>query len=170
MPIDYDSTPAATHRAAAHLRRRSPLLAIPLILAAGLGFAYWHFTTLHVDEPSGYSSPSKVRQYTSLPPPPQAAHIRTAGLSLGMVYSHYVRFEAPVDVCVAYVKQLSPGTAMTAERPDALDAILQKDRPRFHDLSWFDLPSATQLLAANIPGGFVAVDTVRGVFYFWKGF
>src|SRR5262249_53809873 len=104
-----------------------------------------------------------------VPVPAQAAHIKTAGFSQGMVFSHYVRFEAPVDVCLAYAKQVAHGAELTPESPDVLDSIIRKDRPRFRDLSWFDLAGAGDLIGAH-PGVFVWVDRARGVFYFFDGF
>src|SRR5205814_5957766 len=137
------SSRSLPQRACSFVRRRWPLLVVPLIIVAGLWVALRRFNSLRVDEPTGYSAASKVEGYTGVPVPAQSVHIKTAGFSKGMIFSHYVRFEAPVEVCLAYAKQVARGAELTPASPDAMDSILAMNRPRFRDLSWFDLPSAS---------------------------
>jgi hypothetical protein len=65
-------------------------------------------------------------------------------------------------VCLAYAKQVARGAELTPASPDEIDSMLAMNRPRFRDLSWFDLPGASDLVGAHA-GVFVWVDRARGV-------
>src|SRR4051812_29697918 len=101
LPLNY-RTDLSTGGSIRQFASRWWPLWIPVLVAAAISLGVWRFFSLHVEEPQGYSSAGTVKKYTGILPPPQASHIQTAGFSEGMVFSHYVRFEAPVDVCTAY--------------------------------------------------------------------
>lgn len=152
------------------LRRWWPLLLVPVVLLAGICWAGWSFLRLQVNDPIGNSSPAIVQEYTGVAPPPEASNIRTAGHSKGMIWSHYVRFEAPVPVCLAYAQKVVHGNPLTTNFTQLTDGVIQNDRRLLLNMNWFDLPNATNLVGADSEGSTVWVDQDRGVFYFFAGF
>lgn len=173
QPLEYSSQAetSSLKTVARHARRWWPLLAVPLIVVVGLGLAWWWFNRLQVNDPVGASSPAMVQEYTDVAPPAEASNIRTAGFSQGMVWSHYVRFEAPVPVCLAYARRVAHGMQLTANFAQLdVGIIIQKDRRRLPNMNWFDLPNAANLVGADYEGKTVYVDQSRGVFYFFAGF
>jgi hypothetical protein len=149
----------------------------PKVLIGIVGFlgvvawAGWRFFGLHVDNPTGYSSPATVLGYTGFPPPPSAIHIRTAGFSEGMAFSHFVRFEAPVADSIAYAQKIAHGKPLAVDDPGGRYQSFVFDEQKYipNLTAWFDLPSAKNVVGAE-PGPQVWVDQSRGVFYFYLGF
>jgi hypothetical protein len=178
--LDYGATDGSrsafpTFRRVA--RRFWPLLLGLAVVAATVTFTVWRWSSLRVDDPAGFSSPSVVTQYTGVAPPAQATHIRTAGYSHGPIYSHYIRFEAPANVCLVYAQQLAAGSKLIPAEPDCMDSVLTHDRTLLTHLGWFDLPRATNLVGATsgatsgpTAGASIYVDQSRGIFYYFNGF
>ncbi len=170
-PLEY-SAQAETlgRRTRRFFQRWWPLLLVLVILLGGIGWAMWSFLRLQVNDPIGNSSPAIVQEYTGVTPPPEASNLRAAGHSKGMIWSHYVRFEAPAPVCLAYAQKVVHGTPLTTNFTQLSDGVIQNDRRLLRNMTWFDLPSATNLVGADFEGSTVWVDQDHGVFYFFAGF
>ena len=173
--LNYRSLPLkgkALTRAAKWLGRHWRSVLTALIVLLGLAaWAVWEVVGLHVEDSSGYSSAVAVKNYTGIPPPTSAVHIRRAGYRQGMAFSRYVRFEAPVADCLAYAQKVTHGMPLTANGGVILGPswIHEEQRNLPHCILWFDLPNATNVVGAS-PGADVWVDQLRGVFYFYDGF
>jgi hypothetical protein len=108
---------------------------------------------------------------TGLKVPPEATNIRAASHSLWVEYAQYLRFEAPVDVCLRYASTLVRGpTTKPDSELDLTDDARSVRADAFDDFSWFDLDKAQDVVTAG--GGpsqpQVWVDRTRGVFYYRK--
>jgi len=153
------------------------LVAIPAVIFAGgivaliaiRATATAIMSDLRVYEPAAFATALEASQACRIPLPPEATNIRVAGWSAGVAHEEYLRFEAPVAVCLKHAAILVPG-AMLAPVPT--DRFAADQRPPqsgiFRDLSWFDLAVAQNVVGAG--GGSqcpqVWVDQNRGVLYF----
>jgi hypothetical protein len=141
---------------------------------AVLGLIVWFAWSLfgrHVSEPRGPISASKAESMLGIRVPPEAKNIRAATYSQWMEYAQYMRFEAPVDICLRYAALVVPGAA--TQPADEYDLIFNARPLRadaFEDFGWFDLAKAQNVATAG--GGpsqpQVWVDPTRGVFYYRK--
>jgi hypothetical protein len=125
------------------MKRRLILTAsLILIVGALVGYVIWLFSS-HVYDPAEASTPPDVTHYTSVPPPSEARDIRVAAFSYQQAGFTFVRFTAPVDVCMKYAAAIMPNNALKPLTPDqGLQDLgtIHGASFRFHDLRWFDLP------------------------------
>lgn len=145
------------------------LITLGLPLATVALFA-WVLFGFHIDEPSGFVTATQAAAYTGLPLPPEAKNIRMAGYRQWIEEAQYVRFEAPVDVCLAYAAKVVASPDPLPAADDHLRVSAAKPlRPKaFRDFSWFDLDKATNVVSGGGNTGLfttVWVDRDRGVFY-----
>ena len=131
----------------------------------------WSLIGFHVTESRGPITASKAESITDLKLPPEAKNIRAASYSQWMEYAQYLRFEAPVDVCLHYASTIVPGAAIQpADEFDLKNGARLLRSGAFDDFSWFDLDKAESVVTAG--GGpsrpQVWVDRTRGVFYYRK--
>jgi hypothetical protein len=129
----------------------------------------WELFFPHRYEPT-HSTAAAVARITSLPAPPEAKNIRTAEYHHFQAFAEYVRFEAPVDVCLRYAESIA---GEKLKPVDAGDLQMYQQRfliGGFRDLKWFDLSTAVDVVGAgggpSVPE--VWVDRKRGVFYYCK--
>ena len=124
---------------------------------------------LRVYEPAAFATVDHASKGCRVPLPPEATNIRVAGWSAGVAHEDYLRFEAPVDVCLKHAAILVPGFKLVAVPADRLAADARPPQSGiFRDLNWFDLGAAQNVVGAG--GGSqcpqVWVDRNRGVLYF----
>jgi hypothetical protein len=139
-----------------------------------LGVVVWFVWSLfgfHVSEPGGPISAAKAQSMLGVQVPPEAKNIRAATYSQLVEYAHYLRFEAPVDVCLRYAETVVPGaTTKPADEYDLAGNARPLRAGAFDDFSWFDLDMAQHVVTAG--GGpsqpKIWVDQSRGVFYYRK--
>src|SRR4051794_14290338 len=84
------------------------------VRVAVLGVVVWFVWSLvgfHVSEPRGPISASKAESMLDIRLPPEAKNIRAATYSQWIEYAQYLRFEAPVDVCLRYAATVVPNAA-----------------------------------------------------------
>lgn len=149
------------------------LIAVPAVVVAGV--VAFRIATVpmygdpHVHEPAAIATAADASEACGIPLPPEARNIRVAGWSQWIAHEDYLRFEAPVAVCLRHAAVLVPGTALAPVSAEqlALEAR-RRDRGILRDLSWFDLGAARNVVGAG--GGSqcprVWVDQVRGVLYY----
>jgi hypothetical protein len=145
--------------------------AVTVGLAGLFALFAWSLLGLHVNEPRGPVSAAEAASFASIPIPPEATNIRIAGYSQWIQYEQYVRFEAPVAVCLRHAAAVVPGEPLTPVGQDELKSSrLPVRQDVFLDFSWFDLRNASSVAGAG--GGpsqpRVWVDQDRGVFYYRK--
>jgi hypothetical protein len=144
------------------------------VRVAVLGLVVWFVWSLfgfHVTESRGPITASKAESITDLKLPPEAKNIRAAKYSQWIEYAQYLRFEAPVDVCLRYASTVAPGAAtQPADEFDLKNGARPIRSGAFDDFSWYDLDKAQNVVTAG--GGpsqpQVWVDQTRGVFYYRK--
>lgn len=129
----------------------------------------WSLLGFHVTESRGTITASRAESITGLKLPPEAKNIRAACYRQWIEYAQYVRFEAPVDVCLRYAATVAPGaTTEPADEYDLADGRHLIQAGAFDDFSWFDLEKAQNVV--TVGGGpsrpQVWVDQKRGVFYY----
>ncbi len=101
--------------------------------------------------------------------PLEAKNIRVASWSHWIAHEQYMRFEAPVPVCLQHAVVLVSGEEL---EPVPADQLASDDIPPasgiFRDITWFDLGAAQNVVGAG--GGSnrpqVWVDQNRGVLYY----
>ena len=138
-----------------------------LVVIVGLG---WEFLALHVDQPAVPTSAADAEAYTGVPLPPEAKNIRVAAYRQWIEYAQYVRFEAPVSVCLKYAAKVAPGSALQPVEIFQRKLDARAPRQGVLDLTWFDLEAATNVVGrlAGPPEADIWIDQDRGVFYFRK--
>ncbi|MGD0461012.1 MAG: hypothetical protein ABSB74_00850 [Tepidisphaeraceae bacterium] len=131
-----------------HRRKKIWLIVIlipVLLIGAYAGYMIWYLASTHVNDPAGASTRADVTYYTSVPPPPEAHDIRVAAFEYVQARLTFVRFLAPVDICVKYAAAVMPNTTLKPVNWDQeyrdLGAIYAGAN-KLHDLRWFDLPYA----------------------------
>jgi hypothetical protein len=141
-----------------------------LVVAVVAGLA-WSLFGLQVSEPGGPITASEAQAIVGITLPPEAKNIRAASYSQWIEYGQYLRFEAPVPVCLRCASRIVPGA--TTQPVDSFDLARASRSVRadaFKDLSWFDLAKAKNVITAG--GGpsqaQIWVDRRRGVFYYRK--
>lgn len=148
---------------------RKKLFSIVVIcLAAWFG---WSLFGLRVTESHGPVDAERAESILGITLPPEARNIRAASYSQWIQYGQYLRFEAPVDVCLRFANDVTQGAAT---RPAGEFEQKQAARtPRagvFDDFSWFDLHQARDVViwrgGPSTPE--VSVDRERGVVYYRK--
>ncbi|MBC7782813.1 MAG: hypothetical protein H7144_03155 [Burkholderiales bacterium] len=156
------------------MQRRKPSKFKWFVRVAVLGVIVWFVWSLfgfHVTESRGPCIASKAESITGLTLPPESKNIRAASYSQWIEYAQYLRFEAPVDVCVRYASTVVPGAAtQPADEFNLKNGASLIRSGAFDDFSWFDLDKAQNVVTAG--GGpsqaQVWVDQTRGVFYYRK--
>ena len=131
----------------------------------------WSLFGFHVTESRGPITAFKAESITGLKLPPEAKNIRAASFSQWIQYADYLRFEAPVDVCLSYASTVTPGAAtQPADEFDLKSGARLTRSGALEDFDWFDLDKAQNVVMAG--GGpsqpQVWVDQARGVFYYRK--
>lgn len=142
------------------------------VVLAAIGWFLWSMFGLHVHEPPGPISVETAAALASIPIPPEAKNIRFAGFSHWIQYEQYLRFEAPVEVCLRHAAVIVPGK--TLQPADAFQLRPERfpvDKNVFRKFDWFDLGGIGQNVV-EAGGGpsepTVWVDQTRGVFYYRK--
>jgi hypothetical protein len=148
---------------------------VRIVVLAVVVYGVWQLFGLHVNEPPRPATPAQAQKYTGVPLPAEAHNIGVAGYRQWIQFEQYVRFEAPVDVCLKYAAKVVPGATL---QPIDEYEIKRGGGPIregvFTDFGWFDLAKGKNVVgAAGGPGtpgqmGDVWVDQDRGVFYFRK--
>lgn len=122
------------------------IVGIAALLFVGF-FAYevWVTFLYNVDFGS-WSTRGDVTECTSVPPPPEASDIRVAMFSHGQARNTFVRFRAPVDVCLKYATLVAHNMELKPLDGDQvlsdLDNLCGYCNLSGRDLCWFDLPYA----------------------------
>jgi hypothetical protein len=129
----------------------------------------WVYCGVHVTDSYGPISASKAESITGLKVPPEAANIRAATFHQWIETAQYLRFEAPVDVCLQYASLVNSGPVTQRADEYSLKDGVHLLRPEvFGDFSWFDLDKAQDVVTdgggPSVPQ--VWVDRSRGVFYY----
>ncbi|HVX86666.1 MAG TPA: hypothetical protein VH253_17925 [Phycisphaerae bacterium] len=108
--------------------------------------------------------------YTGVTLPAGAHDIGVAGWRQWIQAVEYVRFEAPVDVCLRYAAAVVPGVALQPEDGGLVELDGRPIREGvLKDFGWFDLGKAKDVVGGGDASGVrVWVDRERGVFYFRK--
>src|SRR5512140_1713690 len=139
-------------------RKRAILIAVAVAVVVGTAFAVVAVIRcatalappLQVYEPAAFATAADAFQGCGIPIPPEAKNIRVAGWSQWIAHEDYVRFEAPVPVCLRHAAVLVPGEALAPVPPDRLAADARPPQPGiFRDLSWFDLGAAQNVVGAG---------------------
>jgi hypothetical protein len=146
---------------------------IPRIAIVGMTVWFlWSLVGFHVTESSGPISPSEAESIAGIRVPPQAKNIRAANYSQWIEYAQFLRFEAPVDVCLRYASTVAPGAATrpVVDEPELTRNASPIRTGAFDDFGWFDLDKAQNVITAGGGPGEpqVWVDQTRGVFYYRK--
>jgi len=143
---------------------------VRIVVLAGIIYGVWQVFGLHVNEPTRPVTPSLAQVYTGVALPAEAKNIRVAGYRQWAEFAHYVRFEAPVDVCLKYAAAVAPGAALKPVHESQLGSDARPPRAGvLKDFGWYDLASAKNVVGAGGTPEEVAqvrVDQNRGVFYF----
>lgn len=144
-------------------KRWVPWAFMLMIVLTGVGL--WLISCLFVHEAHA-ASPKEVARLTSILPPPEARNLMAASADpLAPGFTHFVRFEAPPDVCLSYASAVLKGAPLGP--PRQFDRSVCQDE--FWRKSWFDLDKATNLVGGSLsPDVTVWVDKDRGVFYFME--
>lgn len=140
------------------------------VIAVVAGVA-WSLFGVQVSEPRGPITASQAQSILGIKLPPEAKNIQAASDSQWIEYEQYLRFEAPVGVCLRYASVIVPGATT---RPIDRSELVRMSRPlragAFKEFNWFDLAQAHNLITMG--GGpskpQVWVDRTRGVFYYRK--
>ncbi len=144
------------------------LIAIALAAVVVIDLAMAPASELQVYEPAALATPEDAARSCKLPIPPEAKNIRAAGWSQSIAHEDYLRLEAPVAVCLRHAAVLVPTEPLTPVSADRLAMDARPPQGIFHDISWFDLSSAQNVVGAG--GGSqrpqVWVDQNRGVLYY----
>ncbi len=173
----YGAGPAAERFQVMSRRKLVILIALPVVLVAGtivvvvaaIGFATAPANDLRVYEPAPFATAAEASKGCGIPIPPEATNVRFAGWSQWIAHEDYLRFEAPVSVCLRHAAVLVPGEALSPVPSARLAADARAPQPGiFRDMSWFDLGAAQNVVGAG--GGSqrprVWVDQDRGVLYY----
>ncbi|MEX0775852.1 MAG: hypothetical protein WD042_09090 [Phycisphaeraceae bacterium] len=142
---------------------------IALAVVAVIGRAMAPANDVRVYEPAPFASAAEASKASGIPLPPEAKSVRVASWSQWIGHATYMRFDAPVAVCLRHAAVLVPDEALApvAARQLADDAT-PPEPGIFRDVSWFDLGAAQNVVAAG--GGSqrprVWVDRTRGVLYY----
>ena len=145
--------------------------AVLILISSMVVWFAWEVFVLHIEEPRGPVSASKAQSFASIRIPAEATNIRVAGFRHWIQYQQFVRFQAPTAVCLRTATEIASGEKLVAVSSDELAFAPGPDRKGvFHDFSWFDLPTATNVVAAGGGTGRprVWVDQDRGIFYYCK--
>lgn len=133
------------------------------------GRSRWALVGLHVSNPARPVSPQQAEAITGVPLPPEASNIRVAGYQQWIEFVQYVRFEAPVEVCLEYAAAVIPGAALQPVDEYQLERDARPLREGvLQNFGWFDLAEAQNVIGASRRGPHenVYVDQDRGVFYY----
>jgi hypothetical protein len=117
-------------------------IGILIVIALLSRYLSWWAVSLDIADPGTFTTAQDIAKYTDVQPPPQAHDFRVAHFSGGVAISNFVRFAAPVDVCLQYVKLVTHKEAKTLTQDQVgqdLESI-QFASSVIHDLRWFDLP------------------------------
>ena len=139
-----------------------------LVIIANFGAKTWDERG-QVDH---YSAPMTVEQARAagcpIPLPPEAKNVRFGIVATPTQTSNLVRFEAPVEVCRAHMKEViktkegrSPILAPLQGKPEPVESSLKNS-------TWFDISKIAHGETASFENilGRVWIDADRGVFYF----
>lgn len=85
---------------------------VRLVVLAVVVSVVWELFGLHVTDPTQPATPAQAQAYTGVALPKEARNIRIAGYRQWIEFAHYVRFEAPVNVCLKYAAAIAPGAAL----------------------------------------------------------
>lgn len=145
---------------------------VRVVVLAVLVYGVWQLFGLHVSEPPRPATPSQAQAYTGVPLPAEAKNIGVASYRQWIEFAQYVRFEAPVDVCLKYAAVVAPGAALQPVDDYQLERDARPIREGvLKDFVWFDLAKAKNVVGAGGTPNQMAnvwVDQDRGVFYFRK--
>ncbi len=141
---------------------------VRVAVVGGIMWFAWSLFGLHVRESRGPLTPTAAASLAGIPIPPEALNVRVASYSQWIEYAKYIRFEAPVDVCLRHASAVVPGARLQPANEYDLAGNARTIRPNvFRDFGWFDLDTAQNVVTAGGGSGQsqVWVDQARGVFY-----
>lgn len=122
----------------------------------------------HAYESPTFATAAEASQHLDLKLPSAAKNVRYATWRQWIGYDKYLRFEAPVEVCISYAREIIPDEDLVPLSSEDLARDLPAPESGvFEDLSWFDLKKAGKVVAAG-EGSHrprVWIDRERGVFY-----
>jgi len=150
-------------------RKRSKLKWVGRLCVVGVVvWIGWECGGLHVTDSYAPITAAKAESITGLKLPPEATNIRAASYNQWIELAQYIRFEAPVDVCLRYASSIAGPMTHRADEYELKDGVRLLRAETFEDFSWFDLDKAKDVVSAgggpSVPE--VWVDQSRGVFYY----
>jgi len=146
-------------------------LAFSLIGLASLAACGFFFNPFSKAEASIYESPlfataAEARKHITIPLPDEATNIRFAGYREWIAAEDYLRFEAPVAVCLNHAAVILPKANLQAQQATIPTVNANSSSAHFKDLSWFDLGNASNVVSASEGTMSIFIDQDRGVFYY----
>jgi hypothetical protein len=153
------------------------LVAVPAVIFVGITIAGLIrfrraaalMDDLRVYEPAPFATAADIPNGVGVPLPPEARNIRVAGWSQWIAHESYLRFEAPVPVCLQHAAKVLPDETLLPVPANVLANIRPVQPGIFKDFSWFDLTTAQNVVGAGGGGSQqpqIWVDQKRGVFYY----
>lgn len=143
---------------------------VPITIIGCIAWFAWEMLGLHVTEPRGFIDASEAKSIADIEIPTEAKNIRAASARQWIYCERYVRFEAPVDVCLRFAAKIAPGsTTRPVEADDLASRKFPVRKGVFEDLSWFDLNQAQDVVSTGTGGSWeprVWIDRRRGVVYY----
>jgi hypothetical protein len=118
---------------------------VALLVLGFLAHGIWVIFFYNVDYGS-WSTSRDVAACTSVPPPAEANDIRVAIMRYDQARNTFVRFRAPVNICLKYAAQVTHNAELKPLDDDQvysdLSALFSYCNLSRRDLRWFDLPYA----------------------------
>ncbi len=114
-----------------------------------------------------FATAAEARKHIQVPLPDAASNIRYASYHEWVAAEVYLRFEAPVDVCLNQAAELLPKKSLSiSANARANNLIPFPKSPQFKDLSWYDLGEVKNVVSATEGHISIFIDQDRGVFYY----
>jgi len=117
-------------------------------------------------ESPAFLTASEARKHIAVSLPDEATNIRFAGYREWIAADDYLRFEAPVDVCLKHAAVMMPKSPLQQHQDRSSSAGTHPSSLHLKDLSWFDLKRATNVVSARDGMKALFIDQDRGVFYY----
>ncbi len=156
--------------------RRKRRWVVPLVVAVTFALLWQTPLIPRYSSSGGPVSVERARRRCPIPLPASARNVQYKTFRFWVAYEEYVRFEAPVEDCVAHVPVVirqwnadSPSDLrQTSETPQPLEQA-PRHPGMLLDVPWFDVENIKKGLSAGAGGPLVPtvwVDSQRGVFYY----
>src|SRR4029079_16400627 len=97
------------------------LIAVAVVLVCVLVAVFNYFApSLYVYEPPAFATAAEASKHIRMPFPPEATNIRFAEWAQFIAHEEYLRFEAPVPVCLRAAAALVQGEPLSPITADQL--------------------------------------------------